>query len=77
MASTWDTELVWHIGHAIGVESRNKGKGIQILLGPAVNIQRSPLGRTQCRIFQRRPFLAAQIAAVSSGVSKAPAMPRV
>ena len=45
MASTWDPPLVGRIGKAIGEEAVNKGTGAQILLGPAVNIQRSPLGR--------------------------------
>lgn len=44
MASTWDTNLIWQIGRAVGEELRNKGTGSSILLGPAVNIHRSPLG---------------------------------
>ncbi len=50
MASTWDTNLIWQIGRAIGEEARNKGTGIPILLGPAVNIHRSPLGGRNANI---------------------------
>lgn len=35
-------ELLDRVGKAIGVES--KAKGSHILLGPTINIQRSPLG---------------------------------
>lgn len=62
MASTWDTNLLWQIGQAIGDEARNKGQGIQILLGPAVNIHRSPLGGRNGEFFTEDPFLNAQLA---------------
>ncbi|HEY4414910.1 MAG TPA: glycoside hydrolase family 3 C-terminal domain-containing protein [Verrucomicrobiae bacterium] len=60
MASTWDTNLVWHIGQAIGQEAQNKGTGAQMLLGPAVNIQRSPLGGRNGEYFSEDPYLAAR-----------------
>ncbi|RYG53894.1 hypothetical protein EON80_32250, partial [bacterium] len=44
MAATWNQALIGRVGEAIGVESKNKGIGVHVLLGPAVNIQRSPLG---------------------------------
>jgi len=56
MASTWDTNLIWQIGKAIGGEARNKGSGVQIELGPAVNIHRTPLEegiRETAAIFER------------------------
>lgn len=61
MASTWDTNLLWRIGQAIGVEARNKGSGVQVLLGPAVNIHRSPLGGRNAEYFSEDPFLAARL----------------
>ena len=75
MASTWDTNLIWQVGEAIGEEARNKGSGVQILLGPAVNIHRSPLGGRNGEYFSEDPFLAARLAVAyiqgmqSTGVS--------
>ncbi|MGA2243996.1 MAG: glycoside hydrolase family 3 C-terminal domain-containing protein [Verrucomicrobiota bacterium] len=62
MASTWDTNLIARIGRAIGEEVRNKGTGASILLGPAVNIHRSPLGGRNAEYFSEDPFLAARMA---------------
>lgn len=62
MASTWDTNLLWEIGEAIGREARNKGTGVQMLLGPAVNIQRSPLGGRNGEYFSEDPYLTARLA---------------
>ncbi|HEX3855681.1 MAG TPA: glycoside hydrolase family 3 C-terminal domain-containing protein [Verrucomicrobiae bacterium] len=62
MAATWDTNLLWQIGQAIGEEARNKGQGIQILLGPAVNIHRTPLGGRNGEYFTEDPYLAARLA---------------
>ena len=61
MASTWDPEMVRRIGKAIGEEALNKGTGSQVLLGPAVNIHRSPLGGRNGEYFSEDPFLAAQL----------------
>jgi beta-glucosidase len=61
MASTWDTNLLWRIGQAIGVEARNKGSGVQVLLGPAVNIHRTPLGGRNAEYFSEDPFLTARL----------------
>jgi beta-glucosidase len=62
MASTWDTNLLWQIGQAIGEEARNKGQGVQIMLGPAVNIHRTPLGGRNAEYMSEDPFLAARLA---------------
>jgi beta-glucosidase len=63
MASTWDTNLIWQIGQAIGAEARNKGSGVQIELGPAVNIHRNPLGGRNAEYLTEDPYLAARLAA--------------
>jgi len=63
MASSWNVDLVGRIGNAIGAEARNKGTGAQVLLGPAVNIQRSPLGGRNGEYFSEDPFLAGRLAA--------------
>ncbi len=61
MASTWDTNLIGQVGEAIGVEARNKGTGAQVLLGPAVNIHRSPLGGRNGEYMSEDPYLAARL----------------
>ena len=45
LAATWDPELAYRVGAAVGRDAR--ARGIHILLGPGVNLYRSPLcGRT-------------------------------
>ncbi len=61
MASTWNPALVGRIGKAIGEEALNKGTGAQVLLGPAVNIQRSPLGGRNGEYFSEDPYLAGKL----------------
>ncbi len=62
MASTWNPALVGQVASAIGVEAQNKGTGVQVMLGPAVNIQRSPLGGRNGEYFSEDPYLAARLA---------------
>jgi len=62
MASTWDPALIGQAAAAIGDEAHNKKVGSQVLLGPAVNIQRSPLGGRNGEYFSEDPFLAGQMA---------------
>ncbi len=62
MASSWDPILVGQVGKAIGEEARGKGTGVQVMLGPAVNIQRSPLGGRNSEYFSEDPFLAGRLA---------------
>src|SRR5579863_2551194 len=60
LASTWNTELVERIGQALADET--KMKGAQVLLGPTVNIQRSPLGGRNFECFSEDPYLSARLA---------------
>lgn len=62
MASTWNPSLIGQVGAAIGTEAQNKGTGVQVMLGPAVNIQRSPLGGRNGEYFSEDPFLAGRLA---------------
>ena len=62
MASTWNPSLIAEVGAAIGTEAQNKGTGVQVMLGPAVNIQRSPLGGRNGEYFSEDPFLAGRLA---------------
>ena len=61
MASTWNTDLINRVGAQIGIEAQNKGTGLQVLLGPAVNIQRSPLGGRNGEYFSEDPFLSGKL----------------
>ncbi|MEO5714885.1 MAG: glycoside hydrolase family 3 C-terminal domain-containing protein [Luteolibacter sp.] len=62
MAATWDPSLIGRVGQAIGVESLNKGIGARMMLGPAVNIHRSPLGGRNGEYMSEDPFLASRLA---------------
>ncbi len=61
MASTWNPDLIGKVGAQIGIESQNKGSGLQLMLGPAVNIQRSPLGGRNGEYFSEDPFLSGKL----------------
>ncbi|HET8912550.1 MAG TPA: glycoside hydrolase family 3 C-terminal domain-containing protein [Ktedonobacteraceae bacterium] len=60
LASTWNTELVRRVGQALARET--KMKGARVLLGPTVNIQRTPLGGRNFECFSEDPYLTAQMA---------------
>jgi beta-glucosidase len=60
MASTWDTDLLERVGHALAREA--KMKGARILLAPTINIQRSPLGGRNFECFSEDPYLSARLA---------------
>ncbi|MBN2201964.1 glycoside hydrolase family 3 C-terminal domain-containing protein [bacterium] len=60
MAATWDPVLVGKVGSAIAVETR--GKGLNVLLGPCVNIHRVPHGGRNFESFGEDPFLASRMA---------------
>ncbi len=62
LASSWDPSLVKMVGRTIGLEALNKGEGAQVLLAPAINIQRSPLDGRNGEFFTEDPFLNAQLA---------------
>ncbi len=60
-ASSFDTELVRHIGNVIGEECQ--AEDLSIVLGPAVNIKRSPLCGRNFEYFSEDPCLAGEMAA--------------
>src|SRR2546421_6068164 len=60
LASTWNTDLVERVGQALADEA--KMKGARVLLGPPVNIQRSPLGGRNFECFSEDPYLTARMA---------------
>ena len=63
LAATWDLGLAARIGHGVGVEALNKGAGGEVLLGPGLNIMRSPLGgRIGEYIGGEDPYVASRMA---------------
>lgn len=60
-ANSWDRELLAAMGRAIGAEARHSG--VSIVLGPGVNIKRSPLCGRNFEYFSEDPYLAGQLAA--------------
>ena len=58
LAATWDTEMARKIGTAMGQDAR--ARGVNILLAPAVNINRVPVNGRNFEYFGEDPFLAAQ-----------------
>lgn len=61
LASSWDVELIREVGVALAQES--KANDVQILLGPGVNMKRSPLGGRNFEYFSEDPLLAGKMAA--------------
>jgi beta-glucosidase len=59
LAATWDTNMARKIGEALGRDCRSRG--VNILLGPAVNIYRSPLCGRNFEYMGEDPFLAATL----------------
>ncbi len=60
LGATWDPGLVREIAAALGAEARSKG--IDVLLGPTINLMRSPLGGRGFECFSEDPVLTAAIA---------------
>ena len=61
MANSWDTELGTEVGTALGEEA--KALGVNILLGPGMNIKRSPLCGRNFEYFSEDPYMAGKMAA--------------
>src|SRR3989338_3185177 len=59
-AATWNTALAMQAGAEIGRDARARGK--HYLLGPGVNMYRSPLSGRNFEYYGEDPFLASRIA---------------
>lgn len=61
LASSWDVDLAREVGAAIGIEAQVQG--VQIVLGPGVNLKRSPLAGRNFEYMSEDPVLSGEMAA--------------
>ena len=61
LAASWDTDLIYSVGQSLGVECQTLG--VNVLLGPGVNIKRSVLGGRNFEYFSEDPVLSGEIGA--------------
>jgi len=59
VASSWDPSLVYEVGQAIGQEAR--AINLSVVLGPGVNIKRSPLCGRNFEYLSEDPYLAGEL----------------
>jgi beta-glucosidase len=61
LASTWNINLIYALGQALGEECL--ALNVDVLLGPGVNMKRTPLGGRNFEYFSEDPYLAGEMAA--------------
>ncbi|OEU95965.1 glycoside hydrolase family 3 protein, partial [Streptomyces oceani] len=61
LGSSWDPELAARVGGAIAAEAREYG--VHVVLGPGINIKRSPLCGRNFEYFSEDPLLTAELGA--------------
>jgi beta-glucosidase len=61
LASSWDADLIERVGAAIGAEAQ--AAGVNVVLGPGVNIKRSPLCGRNFEYLSEDPFLSGHLGA--------------
>jgi beta-glucosidase len=59
LAATWNTDLINRVGAALGEETR--ARGCAVLLGPCVNIHRSPLSGRNFESYSEDPYLSSRM----------------
>lgn len=60
-AATWDEDLVAQLAALLATDARRKG--VHVVLGPTVNLHRSPLGGRHFECFSEDPLLSGRIGA--------------
>jgi beta-glucosidase len=60
LGATWDPGLILELGAALGREAR--GKAVDVLLAPTINLMRTPLGGRGFECFAEDPVLTAELA---------------
>jgi beta-glucosidase len=76
LACSWDPDVAYRFGAVAAGEARRKGVGV--VLGPTVNLHRSPLGGRHFECFSEDPVLTGELAAAyvnglqNSGVGACP-----
>lgn len=61
IGSSWNTELLHEVGVALGQES--KAMDVELLLGPGVNMKRTPLGGRNFEYYSEDPYLTGELGA--------------
>ncbi|TLX76863.1 glycosyl hydrolase [Labilibacter sediminis] len=61
LSATWDVDLVYKVGQALGTECQ--ALDVNVLLGPGVNIKRSVLGGRNFEYFSEDPILSGELGA--------------
>ncbi|MEU2916379.1 glycoside hydrolase family 3 protein [Streptomyces massasporeus] len=61
LSASWDPSLAYRYGAAIAREAR--AKGVDVALGPTINLYRSPLGGRHFEAFSEDPLLTGDLAA--------------
>ena len=60
LAATWSEDMAYKYGKTLAAEARTRGK--DMILGPAINIQRIPTGGRTYEYLSEDPFLSARLA---------------
>jgi len=61
LGASWNVDLLEAVGAALGDEARSKGA--QVLLGPTINLQRTPIGGRGFECYSEDPLLTGELAA--------------